>query len=183
MTDIRDATIVRSISMWNSDSMPMVITTSCARAITTPAASRHSKRKPTYTRMEISATSSAIAPVCARSAPTLGPTNSIRLTAAFWLVVSLITLTTLLPSSWLPLASCTGGIRTMMSRLLPKFCSSGSSKPAFCSDSRIWSISTGFSREISITVPPVKSRPQLKPFTPIMTMDRISRKPEMPKAQ
>ena len=51
--------------------------------ITTPAASRHSKRKPTYTRIDSSAAINAIAPVCARSAPTLGPTNSIRFTAAF----------------------------------------------------------------------------------------------------
>ena len=157
--------------------------TSCASEITTPAASRHSKRKPTYTRIDNNATISAIAPVCARSAPTLGPTNSIRFTAAFWLVASLITLSTLLPSTCPPSAPSVGGIRTMMSWLLPKFCSSGSTKPAFSSASRITSISAGFSSVISITVPPVKSRPQLNPRTPITTMAAISRKPEMPKAQ
>ncbi|MNN78711.1 hypothetical protein D3C81_1952880 [compost metagenome] len=59
-------------------------------------------------------------PFCASSVPTLGPTNSILFTVAFLSTESLITLMTLLPSSW-PAVPIAGGIRTITSRLLPKF--------------------------------------------------------------
>ncbi|SVK54526.1 Uncharacterised protein [Acinetobacter baumannii] len=120
-------------------------------------------------------------PVCASSLPTLGPTNSMRFTVAFLSTESLITPITLLPSSW-PAVPVAGGMRTITSRLLPKFWIIGSWNPAFSSVSRIRSRLAGFSRLISITVPPVKSRPQLKPRTDMVAIDATNSTNEMPKA-
>ncbi|MDT4869495.1 hypothetical protein FQZ97_1045270 [compost metagenome] len=97
-----------------------MITTSCRLAITPATANFHSKRKPRYTMMPMTTTSSAIRPLCSSSWPTCGPTNSTRRSstpesAAF---SAAMTVSLWVAEVW---PSCRGR-RIMTSCEVPKFC-------------------------------------------------------------
>ncbi len=71
----------------------------------------------------------------------------------------------------------------MMSWLLPKkFCSIGSSKPAFAMHHALRQFQPVFERNFNNHTTG-KIQPQLKPRTPIITIAAINSRPEMPKAQ
>src|SRR5690606_20200991 len=106
-------------------------------------------------------------PLSARSRPTCGPTNSVRITrpglsgyasaSVTWRAVR-----SLMSDCSAPLACPVSG-RSLMSRSLPepKVCTWAPSSPAYSRRARTSSTSTGRSKRISETMPPVKSRAKL----------------------
>ena len=68
-----------------------------------------------------------------------------------------------------------------MSFWLPVVCTKALPKPSFSKEARTFSKSAGCENEVSITVPPVKSNPQLNPLVTIEKIQSAVTMSEKPK--
>ncbi len=139
------------------------------------------KGKPTYTRIDSSAAINAIAPVAQGLPP-----RSDRRTQYASLPHSIggfVNHLQNLAAQHLTAGSpSAGGIRTMMSWLLPKFCSSALQNRLFAMHHALRQFQPVFERNFDNRTTG-EIQPPVKAGTPIITIAAINSRPEMPKAQ
>ncbi len=144
-----------------------------------PCRQSHSKRKPTYTRIDSSAAINAMH----RFAQGLPPRSDRRTQYASRriLIGGFVNhLQNLAAQHLPPVSPSAGGIRTMMSWLLPNFAASALQNRLFAMHHALRQFSRFFERNFDNRTTG-EIQPPLKPRTPIITIAAINSRPEMPK--